>query len=160
MQWKFSTTRKYLAAARGNDLFGNDLLCNKAKRDDENSNGWSSVVHGLGPVHQRYFPRHQPVCPGDPHFGEMHNAATTTHETRRWVHAQAKSKLISEYIERNFRNRDRVVTDTEQRCRVVTYTDMMMMSCYWDDVRIIWKQVRKEEYVVSECKSSGLLKRY
>ena len=39
------------------------------------------------------------------------------------MHAQAKSKLISEYVERNFRNRDRVVTYTEQRCRVVTYTE-------------------------------------
>ena len=41
--------------------------------DKHDENGWSSVVRGIGPVHQRKFPRHQPVCPGDPHSSRMHD---------------------------------------------------------------------------------------
>ena len=56
---------------------------NKKCRDDKQTNeddGRSSAVHGFGPgpVHQpEVIPRHQPVCPGDPHFGKNTTTAAT-----------------------------------------------------------------------------------
>ena len=65
--------------------------------NNDDHNGWFSVVHGLGPgpVHQRKNPRHQPVCPGDPHFGENSTTTTTTMSEQPRQSSSVNSKVIT-----------------------------------------------------------------
>ena len=75
----------------------NNTEQNNTEQNDEN--GWSTAVRGLGPVHQRKFPRHQPVCPGDPHSSRMHHNGNHSNISVTEHHEQLRRGCLTSTLE-------------------------------------------------------------